>query len=63
LTAARQGVPFPVLFTQIWHEIFGLTTRELAAKGVIEDPRGPGSSWDGSIPAVWRTSVYKQNLE
>lgn len=63
LTAVRQGVPYPVLFTQIWHEIFGLATRELAASGVVEDPRAPGSIWNGSIPVVWHQSVYHQDLQ
>ncbi len=62
LTAARQGVPYPALFTQIWHEMFGLATCELAAKGLIEDPRAPGAPWNGSIPAVWRSSVYHWEL-
>ena len=26
LTVIRQGVPFEAVFTQIWHDIFGLTT-------------------------------------
>jgi len=63
LTAAREGVPYAALFTQIWHEIFGLTTRELAAQGLVEDPRGADSPWNGSIPAVWRVSVYNHKLE
>ena len=58
LTALREGVPYPALFTQIWHELFGLTTRELVKGGLIEDPYGPGVAWKGSIPAVWRTAVF-----
>lgn len=58
LTALRAGVPYPALFTQIWHELFGLTTRELVKRGLIEDPYGPGVAWKGSIPAVWRTAVF-----
>jgi hypothetical protein len=58
LTAVNQGVPYEALFGQIWHELFGLTTRELAEKKVIADPYAPGSSSKGSIPALWRTSVY-----
>ncbi|MDE2014769.1 MAG: hypothetical protein KGJ75_17775, partial [Alphaproteobacteria bacterium] len=62
LTALRQGVPYPALFTQIWHELFGLATRELVADGLIENPNGPGASWKGSIPAVWRTAVYRLDI-
>ena len=63
LTAARQGVPYEVMFSQIWHEMFGLATRELAAQGVIEDPRGTGVIWKGSIPLVWRFQVYRHKFE
>jgi hypothetical protein len=58
LGAVRQGVPYPALFSQIWHEMFGLATRQLASEGVIEDPRGPNAVWPGSEPAVWRTTLY-----
>jgi hypothetical protein len=58
LTAVRQGIPYPAMYSQIWHELFGLATRDLVAEGMIEDPRGPNAVWPGSIPAVWRTSIY-----
>ena len=58
LTAVRQGIPYRALFGQIWHEFFGLATRDLVAEEVIEDPRGPNAVWPGSIPAVWRTAIY-----
>jgi hypothetical protein len=63
LTAARQGVQYEEMFSQIWHELFGLATRELAAQGVIEDPRGKGVIWQGSIPVVWRSAVYRHKFE
>lgn len=63
LTAVRQGIPYAVLFSQIWHELFGLTTRQLAAGAIIEDPRGEGALWPGSIPAVWRTSLYHHDWQ
>lgn len=58
LTAVKQGVPYEALFGQIWHELFGLTTRELAEKEVIADPYAPRASCKGSIPVLWRASVY-----
>ncbi len=58
LTAVRQGVPYPALFTQIWHELFGLATRQLATEGLIEDPRAQNAPWPGSEPVVWRTALY-----
>jgi hypothetical protein len=63
LTAVRQGIPYPALFSQIWHEIFGLATRDLAASGMIDDPRGGGTPWPGSIPVVWRTSLYRHQWQ
>ncbi len=63
LTAVRQGVPYPALFTQIWHELFGLTTRELVEQGVIEDPYAEGAASPGSIPAVWRATIYHFDWE
>ena len=58
LTAVRQGIPYPAMYTQIWHELFGLATRDLVAEALIEDPRGASAVWPGSIPAVWRTALY-----
>jgi hypothetical protein len=58
LTAVRQGIPYTAMYSQIWHELFGLATRDLVAEGLMEDPRGPNAVWPGSIPAVWRTSLY-----
>jgi hypothetical protein len=58
LTSLRHGVPFESLFTQIWHEMFGLTTRELVAAGFMADPRAEGVAYQGSFPAVWRLPLY-----
>ncbi len=63
LTAVRQGVPYPAMFTQIWHEFFGLATQQLAAQGVIEDAYGSGIVSQGSIPAVWRTAIYQHQWQ
>jgi hypothetical protein len=63
LTAVRQGMGYPALFTQIWHELFGLATRELASEGTIEDPRAATSTSPGSVAAVWRTSLYHHDWQ
>jgi hypothetical protein len=42
LTAVRAGLSFEQVFTQVWHEIFGATTRELARRGVIASARSGG---------------------
>lgn len=59
VTAIEHGVPFESLFTQIWHELFGLTTRELVASGFLADPRGLARRYKGSLPVVWRLSLYE----
>jgi hypothetical protein len=58
LTSLRQGVPFESLFTQIWHEFFGRTTRDLIRAGFLFDPSGPDVRYKGSFPALWRSSLY-----
>ena len=58
LTAARQGVPFASLFTQIWHEFFGLATRELAQRGLLFDPTSGPGHYGGSFPLLWRRALY-----
>jgi hypothetical protein len=58
LTAIRQGVSFESLFTQIWHDLFGLATRELAHAGFTEDPSAEGVKYKGSQATIWRHSLY-----
>jgi hypothetical protein len=58
LTAMKQGVPFESLFTQIWHEWFGLTTRQLVHTGFMFDPYGKDATYKGSFPTLWRLSLY-----
>jgi hypothetical protein len=62
ITPMRQGVPFDSAFTQIWHDFFGLATRQLSHTGVIADLRKPGSHYNGSIPLLWRRSIYRLDL-
>jgi hypothetical protein len=61
LTAVRQGVPYAALYTQIWHEVFGLTTRELVAGGLLADPYAAANPAPGSLGLVWRTAIYHHN--
>lgn len=59
LTAMREGVPFESLFTQIWHELFGLATRELVRAEFMFDPGGSDLRYRGSYPVVWRHALYQ----
>jgi hypothetical protein len=63
LTAMRHGVPIESLFTQIWHELFGLATRELVASGFLFDPAGPEIRYKGSYSTLWRHELYDYDLE
>ena len=63
LTAMRHGVPIESLFTQIWHELFGLATRELVAQGFLFDPAGPKMRYKRSYPTLWRHELYDYDLE
>jgi hypothetical protein len=58
LTAARNGLSFEALFTQVWHEIFGLATRDLARLGVTADPYAADVAYKASFSALWRSSLY-----
>lgn len=58
LTSMRHGVPFESLFTQIWHELFGLATRELVASGLIADTYSAETTYKGSLGTVWRHALF-----
>lgn len=58
ITAVREGVPFESAFTQIWHEYFGLATRQMIAAGLIEDPYSKARKHPGNVAVLWRRSLY-----
>jgi hypothetical protein len=58
LTTLRSGLPLEALFTQIWHEMFGLVTRDLARLGVTADSYAPDVAWKGSFSVLWRPALY-----
>ena len=58
LTSMAHGVAFEALFTQIWHDLFGLTTRELARSGFIADTYAEDFTYKASLGALWRHSLY-----
>jgi hypothetical protein len=63
LTAVRQGVPYEALFTQIWHDLFGLTTRELVARGLLADPYDAHNPAPGSLSMLWRMALYQHRWQ
>jgi hypothetical protein len=58
LPAVSQGVPFEVMFTEVWHYIFGLTNRDLVAAGFFQDPYGQDRLHKGYMPSIWSKSLY-----
>jgi hypothetical protein len=60
LTALRQGVSYEALFTQIWHELFGLATRELVAQHLVGDPYAPTNPSPGSLGMAWRPDLLQR---
>ncbi len=61
LTAVKAGVPFEQLFTQIWHDMFGWANYRLVQQGLLIDPYGPRSLYEGFQPFVWETSLDLQS--
>lgn len=53
----RNGVPYPLIFTQVWHYIFGIANRQLVEGGFFADPYADDRRFKGFIPAVWRRSL------
>ena len=57
LTALRQGVPFTVIYSEVWHYIFGHANYFLAADGLITDPYAEAWPFRGFVPVLWATSI------
>ena len=58
LSALRNGLPFPLVFSEVWHYVFGIATRQLARQHFYADPRAAGSLHQGYVPLVWDRSLY-----
>lgn len=57
LRALRAGVPYQVVFTQIWHDLFGWANNHLARDGFVYDPYGPDAEWVSFVPFVWEAPL------
>ncbi len=53
LTPVRSGVPYEVVYTEVWHYLFGLANRKLVEAGMLADPYAPSREHEGFIPVVW----------
>lgn len=59
LSPMRNGVPFSLAFSEVWHYEFGFATKSLAESGFYADPHAPGSRYEGYVPLVWASSLLK----
>jgi hypothetical protein len=59
LSPMRNGVPFSLAFSEIWHYEFGFATKSLAESGLYANPRAPGNRYEGYVPLVWASSLLK----
>lgn len=59
LSPMRNGIPFSLAFSEVWHYEFGFATKSLAESGFYANPRAPGNRYDGYVPLVWASSVLK----
>jgi len=55
----RNGVPFSLVFSEVWHYVFGFASKSLAESGFYANPRAASSRHVGYVPLVWATSVLK----
>jgi len=58
LSPMRNGLPFTLAFNEVWHYIFGWTTKTLAEDGFYVNPRSPQYFYRGYVPLVWDSSLY-----
>jgi hypothetical protein len=53
ITPLKHGVPYGVVYTEIWHFVFALANRKLVEAGLMADPYDEQRRYKGFIPAVW----------
>jgi hypothetical protein len=59
LSPMRNGVPFSLAFSEVWHYEFGFATKSLAESGFYANPRAQGNRYEGYVPLVWASSLLK----
>jgi hypothetical protein len=59
LSPMRNGLPFSLAFSEVWHYTFGFATKSLAETGFYANPRAPGNRYEGYVPLVWVSTVLK----
>jgi len=59
LSPMRNGVPFSLAFSEVWHYEFGFATKSLAESGFYANPRAQGNRYEGYVPLVWASPLLK----
>lgn len=59
LSPMRNGVSFDLVFSEVWHAVFGHATKILAESGFYADPRNKTSEYPGYMPLVWNNRVME----
>lgn len=59
LSPMRNGVPFALAFSEVWHYTFGFAAKSLAESGFFTDPRAQGRAFEGYVPLVWESPVLR----
>jgi DNA-binding MarR family transcriptional regulator len=57
LTPIRSGVPFEMVYTEVWHFVFAVANRTLAERGFFSDPYAEDRTFKGFLPAVWAAGL------
>ena len=57
LTPIKHGVPYEIVFTQIWHYLFGTANQILVEEGFFSDPYAENRRFKGFISMVWDPSL------
>jgi hypothetical protein len=59
LSPMRNGLPFELAFSEVWHYELGFAAKRLAEDGFYANPRAPGGRYPGYVPLVWENAVLK----
>lgn len=60
LNSMQHGLPFELPFSEVWHDIFGVASRELAQSGFYVGPNYNDYPFRGFVPLVWDASLRQQ---
>lgn len=57
LEAYKAGIDYKILFTQIWHDLFGWANYHLTRSGYVYDPYGPNAEFVSFVPFIWEAPL------